>query len=70
VFAHIRASTGGAIQHTNCHPFRHGKWLWMHLAGVWNELPESMVGIVQAGQDDLRSSAPRRTAAQYAVSTA
>jgi len=30
VFAHIRASTGGAIQETNCHPFRHGKWLWMH----------------------------------------
>ena len=30
VFAHIRASSGGAIQQTNCHPFRHGKWLWMH----------------------------------------
>ncbi len=30
VFAHVRASTGGAIQQTNCHPFRHGNWLWMH----------------------------------------
>jgi len=30
VFAHIRASTGTAIQQTNCHPFRHGSWLWMH----------------------------------------
>lgn len=30
VFAHIRASTGGAVQETNCHPFRHGRWLWMH----------------------------------------
>jgi glutamine amidotransferase len=30
VFAHIRASSGGAIQQTNCHPFRHGRWLWMH----------------------------------------
>jgi predicted glutamine amidotransferase len=30
VFAHIRASTGGAIQQTNCHPFRHENWLWMH----------------------------------------
>ncbi|HEY7019090.1 MAG TPA: class II glutamine amidotransferase [Gaiellaceae bacterium] len=29
-FAHIRASTGGAIQETNVHPFRHGRWLWMH----------------------------------------
>jgi glutamine amidotransferase len=30
VFAHIRASTGTAVQQTNCHPFRHGRWLWMH----------------------------------------
>jgi glutamine amidotransferase len=29
-FAHIRASTGSAIQETNTHPFRYGKWLWMH----------------------------------------
>lgn len=28
--AHIRASTGTAIQQTNCHPFRHDGWLWMH----------------------------------------
>jgi glutamine amidotransferase len=30
VFAHIRASTGSPVQETNCHPFRHGRWLWMH----------------------------------------
>jgi len=30
VFAHIRASTGSPVQQTNCHPFRHGDWLWMH----------------------------------------
>ena len=24
-FAHIRASTGTAVQQTNCHPFRHGR---------------------------------------------
>jgi glutamine amidotransferase len=30
VFAHVRASSGGAIQQTNCHPFRHKNWLWMH----------------------------------------
>jgi predicted glutamine amidotransferase len=28
--AHIRASTGTAVQQTNCHPFRYGKWLWVH----------------------------------------
>ena len=30
VFAHIRASSGTPIQQTNCHPFRRGRWLWMH----------------------------------------
>ena len=30
VFAHIRASTGSPVQQTNCHPFRYGRWLWMH----------------------------------------
>ena len=28
--AHPRASTGTPVQRTNCHPFRHGRWLWMH----------------------------------------
>ena len=30
IFAHIRASSGSPVQQTNCHPFRHGRWLWMH----------------------------------------
>ncbi len=30
VFAHIRASSGSPVQQTNCHPFRHGRWLFMH----------------------------------------
>jgi predicted glutamine amidotransferase len=30
VFGHIRASSGSPVQQTNCHPFRHGRWLWMH----------------------------------------
>jgi predicted glutamine amidotransferase len=29
-FAHVRAAIGSAVQQTNCHPFRHGRWLWMH----------------------------------------
>jgi predicted glutamine amidotransferase len=29
-FAHVRASTGTAVQDTNCHPFRYGRWLFMH----------------------------------------
>ncbi|HWH95144.1 MAG TPA: class II glutamine amidotransferase [Baekduia sp.] len=28
--AHIRATTGTPVQQTNCHPFRHGRWLFVH----------------------------------------
>jgi predicted glutamine amidotransferase len=37
-FSHIRASTGTAIQETNTHPFRYGRWLWMH-NGLIREFP-------------------------------
>ncbi|MEV0143958.1 MULTISPECIES: class II glutamine amidotransferase [unclassified Nonomuraea] len=30
LFAHVRASTGSAVQRSNCHPFAYGRWLWMH----------------------------------------
>jgi predicted glutamine amidotransferase len=30
VLAHVRASTGTPVQQSNCHPFRHGRWLWVH----------------------------------------
>ncbi|HVO04335.1 MAG TPA: class II glutamine amidotransferase [Candidatus Cybelea sp.] len=28
--AHVRASTGTATARSNCHPFSHGQWLFMH----------------------------------------
>lgn len=28
--AHVRAASGTPVQHTNCHPFRHGRWLFVH----------------------------------------
>jgi glutamine amidotransferase len=28
--AHIRATTGTPVQQTNCHPFKHGNWLFVH----------------------------------------
>jgi predicted glutamine amidotransferase len=44
VLAHIRASSGSAVQLTNCHPFRHGKWLWMHngLIGDFDEVKRAL----------------------------
>ena len=29
-FTHIRAAIGSAVQQTNCHPFRHDRWRFMH----------------------------------------
>jgi glutamine amidotransferase len=29
-FAHVRAAIGSPVQQSNCHPFRHGRWLFMH----------------------------------------
>jgi predicted glutamine amidotransferase len=29
-FTHIRAAIGSTVQQTNCHPFRHDHWLFMH----------------------------------------
>jgi predicted glutamine amidotransferase len=45
VFAHIRASSGSPIQQTNCHPFRHGRWLWMHngLIADFHEVKRDLV---------------------------
>ena len=35
-FAHIRAATATPVQLTNCHPFRYGKWLWMHNGVIYD----------------------------------
>jgi predicted glutamine amidotransferase len=34
VFAHVRAAIGSAVQETNCHPFRYGRWLFMHNGSI------------------------------------
>jgi glutamine amidotransferase len=54
-FAHIRASTGSAIQETNTHPFRHGNWLWMH-NGLIREFPRVRRELTLAVDDELFTS--------------
>jgi glutamine amidotransferase len=54
-FAHIRASTGTAIQETNTHPFRYGSWLWMH-NGLIREFPRLRRELVMAIDDSLFDS--------------
>ncbi|KAF2157457.1 N-terminal nucleophile aminohydrolase, partial [Myriangium duriaei CBS 260.36] len=34
VFAHVRASTEGALAEPNCHPFVRGTVMWMHNGGI------------------------------------
>jgi predicted glutamine amidotransferase len=50
--AHIRASTGTAVQQTNCHPFRHGRWLWVH-NGLIRDFPQVKRDLVLAVDPSL-----------------
>jgi predicted glutamine amidotransferase len=51
-FAHVRASTGGAIQQTNTHPFRYGRWLWMH-NGLIRDFSQVKRDLILAVDDSL-----------------
>ena len=48
VLAHVRATTVTEIQQTNCHPFRHGRWLFVHngvIAGFEEMRRELMLAV-------------------------
>lgn len=51
-FAHIRAAIGSAVQQTNCHPFRHGRWLFMH-NGFVADLPAVKRELILAVDESL-----------------
>ena len=64
IFAHIRASTGTPVQYTNCHPFRHGKWLWMHngqIEGFTEVKRELMLAVDPALFPSIRGSSDTET---------
>jgi predicted glutamine amidotransferase len=50
LFAHVRASSGTPVQRTNCHPFRYGRWLWMHNGSLarFQEVKRDLVMAVDA----------------------
>lgn len=50
--AHVRAATGTPVQQTNCHPFRHGNWLWAHNGAV-REFSRVKRDLVMAVRPDL-----------------
>jgi glutamine amidotransferase len=46
--AHVRAAIGSPVQQTNCHPFRRGRWLFVHngyLAGFHELRRELVLGV-------------------------
>jgi predicted glutamine amidotransferase len=57
--AHVRATTGTAIQETNCHPFRHGRWLFVHngvVAGFHEMRRELMLEVAPERFADIEGS--------------
>lgn len=59
LFAHVRASTGTAVQRSNCHPFRWHEWLWMHngvLAGFHDYKRELAMQVDPALYADIEGS--------------
>ena len=53
--AHIRAATDTPSQETNCHPFRHGRWLFMH-NGLVRDYPKVRRDLMLGIDPDLFSS--------------
>ena len=47
-FAHVRASTGTPTTRPNCHPFSHGKWMFMHNGqiGDWTRIRRRVEGMI------------------------
>ena len=44
IFAHVRATTDGALAESNCHPFQHKTLMWMHNGniGSWKYIKRSL----------------------------
>jgi len=61
VFGHVRATTAGSLSLDNCHPFVHGKLMFMHNGGIaqWEhikrilqkDLPDVAFNMVQGNTD-------------------
>jgi len=47
-FAHVRAATGTATSRANCHPFVHGRWMFMHngQVGGWAQVRRQVEALI------------------------
>src|SRR5262249_22025491 len=48
--SHVRAATGTPVQETNCHPFRHENWLFVHNGSIagYHDLRKELVDAIDA----------------------
>ncbi|MDB5601154.1 MAG: egtC [Xanthobacteraceae bacterium] len=47
-FAHVRAATGTPVTRPNCHPFAHGRWMFMHNGhiGEWGPIRRRVEALI------------------------
>jgi predicted glutamine amidotransferase len=67
---HIRAAIGSPVQQTNCHPFRRGRWLFVHngyIADFHLLRRELMLGIAPELFADVHGSTDTEVVFQLAV---
>jgi len=50
--AHVRATSHATVQETNCHPFRHGNWLFVHNGEIFG-IEKFRKRLMEAISDDL-----------------
>ena len=60
MLAHIRATTGTPVQQTNCHPFVHDRWLFVH-NGAINGFPEYRRELLLAIDPSSSTASPGST---------
>ena len=64
LFAHVRASSGTPVQRSNCHPFRYGRWLWMHngsLAGFDEVKRDLLMAVDESLYKEIEGSTDTET---------
>jgi len=68
--AHVRAAIGSPVQQTNCHPFRHGRWLFVHngfLAGFRDMRRDLMLLVAPERFDDIEGTTDSEVLFQLAL---
>lgn len=50
--AHVRATSHATVQETNCHPFRHGNWLFVHNGEIFG-IEKFRKRLIEAISDEL-----------------